>query len=192
MNKKVFCAITGILTCGVVLGLSFYAKEGLIFIKGQDKPYNHYSAVAATCEDYGIREYWTNCSGTTTIYDPGEVQIVEMGQPSAADILYIVNNYGTSDERLIAPTGHDYQNSIVTAKIGYFESKCSVCGDSNGLSSDLMLFADIDFTLAQYGAHGGKWDTNVQPTAKTMTYEVTDGNVENVGFYQKFHFSIYY
>ena len=191
MNKKVFCAITGILTCGVVLGLSLNAKKGLIFIKGQDKPYNHYSAVAATCEDYGIREYWTNCSGTTTIYDPGEVQIVEMGQPSAADILYIVNNYGTSDERLIAPTGHDYQNSIVTEKIGYFESKCSVCGDSNGLSSDLMLFADIDFTQAQYSAHGGKWDTNVQPTAKTMTYEVTDGSVENEIFLPKINFSLY-
>lgn len=86
---------------------------------------------------------------------------------------------------------HHYINSLVTEKIGYFGTICSVCEEAGGLSNEKMYFNSIDFTKCQYGAHGGRWDTNVQPTTKTMVYEVTAANTENEIFLPRINFSLY-
>ena len=88
-------------------------------------------------------------------------------------------------------TTHSLVNTVVTEKIGYFGTVCSVCEEQGELSNEKMYFNNIDFTKCQYGAHGGKWDTNVQPTTKTMTYEVTAETTENEIYLPKINFSLY-
>lgn len=194
MRKKILLlSSVGLLATGAVALLATNASSTDSFsIAGGSSSWNHYEAVAATCESYGIKEYWTDCNGNTTIEEPVGAVIVEKGQPSAADIQYIVDTYGADDERIIAKSDtHSYVNTVVTDKIGYFGTVCSVCGLAGELSSDKMEFADIDFTKATYGANGGKWGTNVQPTAKTMTYEVNSGAVEDEIFLPKINFALF-
>ena len=88
-------------------------------------------------------------------------------------------------------TVHNYVRTDVVDKIGYFGTICSVCGELGEHSDDVMGLSDVDFTINQFGAHGGKWSTNVQPTNKTMTYEVTAGHTENEIFLPKINFSLY-
>ena len=88
-------------------------------------------------------------------------------------------------------TTHSLVNTVVTEKIGYFGTVCSVCEEQGELSNEKMYFNNINFTKCQYGAHGGKWDTNVQPTTKTMTYEVTAETTENEIYLPKINFSLY-
>ena len=197
MKKKTLLfgslATTFAIGIGIVAasGIHQLNKVGLFVPVGGSTTYYHYEAVAPTCEKYGIKEYWTDCKGYTTIEEPVGAVITEMGQPSDVDIQYIVDTYGADDERIIAKAEHNFVNSVVAEKIGYFATVCSVCGEAGAQSSDKMQFADIDFTKATYGAEGGKWGTNVQPTAKTMTYEVTAGHTENEIKLPKINFSLY-
>lgn len=86
---------------------------------------------------------------------------------------------------------HNYVEVAPTDKIGYYSTTCSWCGEEGDHSDNALAFADIDFTTATYGAHGGRWGTNVQPTTKTMVYEVTEGGVENEIFLPKIDFRAY-
>ena len=133
----------------------------------------HHEAVEPSCTAEGNIEYWS-CDRCGKLFLDADGQ-----------------NECTAQDLVVPMAGHDYVNSAVTDKIGYFESKCSACELSNGLTSDLMTLADVDFTQAQYGAHGGKWGDNVQPTNKTMVFEVTDGGVENEIFLPKINFNLY-
>ena len=197
MKKKTLLfgslATTFAIGIGIVAasGIRQLNKVGLFVPVGGSTTYYHYEAVASTCEKYGIKEYWTDCKGYTTIEEPVGAVITEKGLPSDADIQYIVDTYGADDERIIAKAEHNFVNSVVAEKIGYFATVCSVCGEAGAQSSDKMQFADIDFTKATYGAEGGKWGTNVQPTAKTMTYEVTAGHTENEIKLPKINFNLY-
>lgn len=192
MRKKfIALSLIGAIATGAAFTIALANKNRFIAVSGSSNAYNHYEAVAATCTAYGIKEYWTDCRGDTTTTQPTGVTFIEKGQPTAEDIQFIIDNYGTNDERLVAPIPHSYVNSVVTDKIGYFGTVCEHCGVAGGLSNDVMQLADIDFTLAVYGANGGKWGTNVQPTAKTMTYEVTAGHEENEIFLPKINFSLY-
>lgn len=192
MRKKIILfPLIGLMVTGTAFGLALANKNKLSFVSGVSTSYNHYEAVAATCTSYGIKEYWTDCRGDTVIEQPEGVTFIEKGQPSAADIQYIIDTYGATDPRIIAPIPHSYVNSVVTDKIGYFGTVCEHCGVAGEASSDIMQLADIDFTLATYGANGGKWGTNVQPTAKTMTYEVVSGGTEEEIFLPKINFSLY-
>ena len=69
-------------------------------------------------------------------------------------------------------TNHNYV--ISTETIGV--KVCSNCGEVVDYHTS---FDEIDFTVATYGAEGGRWATFVQPTEKTMTYEITAGGAEN-------------
>lgn len=192
MRKKIILlSLASLVATGTALAFIIGNKTAFSLVKGDPIAYNHYEAVAATCTAYGIKEYWTDCRGNTTIVQPEGVSFIEKGQPSASDIQYIIDTYGNSDERLISPIPHNYVNSVVTDRIGYFATACEHCGVAGSPSNEVMQLADIDFTLATYGANGGKWATNVQPTAKTMTYEVTDGHVENEIFLPKINFNLY-
>ena len=192
MRKKfIALSLIGAMATGAAFTIALANKNRFIAVSGSSNVYNHYEAVAATCTAYGIKEYWTDCRGDTTTTQPTGVTFIEKGQPTAEDIQFIIDNYGTNDERLVAPIPHSYVNSVVTDKIGYFGTVCEHCGVAGGLSNDVMQLADIDFTLAVYGANGGRWGTNVQPTAKTMTYEVTAGHEENEFFLPKINFSLY-
>ena len=86
---------------------------------------------------------------------------------------------------------HSYTDVVPVDKIGYYNTVCSLCGEPGEPSDKTMSFADVDFTKSTFGAYGGKWGTNVQPTAKTMTYEITEGHAENEIHLPKINFSAY-
>ena len=79
---------------------------------------------------------------------------------------------------------HNY--TISSDKIG--AEVCSICGDQRNYKTNI---SDIDFTVAQYGAQGGRWETNVQPTEKTMMFEVTEGDTENTISLPKINFKAF-
>ena len=86
---------------------------------------------------------------------------------------------------------HLYKDTLLTDKIGYFGTVCKICGEAGPLSDNLMRYADIDFTIAQYGAQGGKWSTFVQPTEKTMTFEDIAEETEEAISLPKINFGLY-
>jgi len=192
MQKKyLLLSLTSVVAAGAVFALSISNSAPFLSIANTGTQWNHYEAVSATCDKYGIKEYWTDCKGNTTIVEPIEGQMIENGQPSAEDIQYIVDTYGAGDERIVAKVAHNFVDTVVASKIGYFGTACSVCGEAGELSANVMQFADIDFTKATYGAQGGKWGDNVQPTAKGMVFEVNEGSVEEEIKLPKINFSLY-
>ena len=92
---------------------------------------------------------------------------------------------------LASPCTHNFVNTASSEKIGYYDTVCSICGEIGDSSEDIMGFDDVDFTIYQYGAQGGKWGTYVQPTAKTMVFEVTAASTENEIKLPKINFSLY-
>lgn len=58
--------------------------------------WRHYSAVNAGLGRKGIKEYWTDCAGHTTITDPG-VTATDFGAPDQN----FINRLGKDDERLV-------------------------------------------------------------------------------------------
>ena len=192
MQKKyLLLSLTSIVAAGAVFALSISNSVPFLSTASTGTQWNHYEAVSATCDKYGIKEYWTDCKGNTTIVEPIEGQMIEKGQPSAEDIQYIVDTYGAGDERIVAKVAHNFVDTVVASKIGYFGTACSVCGEAGELSANVMQFADIDFTKATYGAQGGKWGDNVQPTAKGMVFEVNEGSVEEEIKLPKINFGLY-
>ena len=103
---------------------------------------------------------------------------VAEGNKSFSLFMIADDAYRTITAELIALNESDacsHNYSASTDKLGV--EVCSFCGDERDYKNNL---SDIDFTQTTYGARGGRWDTSVQPTAKTMKYEVTAGNTENV------------
>ena len=148
MKKKILIAsLAALLPLGTAFAIA--ASNGVAFssVRGLGDPYYHYEAVAATCASYGIKEYWTNCKGDTTIVEPTGVDFIEKGQPSAAEIQYIVDTYGASDERIIAKS--DVHGSGVESADCLGKEVCSVCGETLG-----SVVPTIDFsTNGIYGMY---------------------------------------
>ena len=148
MKKKILIiSLAALLPLGTAFAIA--ASNGVAFssVRGLGDPYYHYEAVAATCASYGIKEYWTNCKGDTTIVEPTGVDFIEKGQPSAAEIQYIVDTYGASDERIIAKS--DVHGSGVESADCLGKEICSVCGETLG-----SIVPTIDFsTNGIYGMY---------------------------------------
>lgn len=107
MRKKiVFLSLVSTLTLAAGVAVAFQTRASSYSVKGTSGTYYHYEAVEADCSHYGIKEYWTNCKGDTTISEPTGVSIVEMGQPTQDEILAIIDAYGVSDERIIDKNDH--------------------------------------------------------------------------------------
>ena len=140
MKKKfLIISLATLLPLGTAFAIAVSNGVAFSSVRGLGDPYYHYEAVAATCASYGIKEYWTNCKGDTTIVEPTGVDFIEKGQPSAAEIQYIVDTYGASDERIIAKS--DVHGSGVESADCLGKEVCSVCGETLG-----SVVPTIDFT----------------------------------------------
>ena len=147
MQKKyLLLSLTSIVAAGAVFALSISNSVPFLSTASTGTQWNHYEAVSATCDKYGIKEYWTDCKGNTTIVEPIEGQMIEKGQPSAEDIQYIVDTYGAGDERIIAKS--DVHGSGVESADCLGKEVCSVCGETLG-----GVDPTIDFTSNLYGAY---------------------------------------
>ena len=146
-KKMLIIPLAAFLSMGTAFAIAASRGVTLSSVKGLGDPYYHYEAVAATCASYGIKEYWTNCKGDTTIVEPIGVDIVEKGQPSAAEIQFIVDTYGASDERIIAKS--DVHGSGVESADCLGKEVCSICGATLG-----GIVPTIDFsTNGIYGMY---------------------------------------
>ena len=110
--------------------------------------------------------------------------------------LFMISDYGYQTvtiglSALAGPCVHHFVNVIPTDKIGYYDTICELCGKKGEPSEEAVTYDEIDFTQLTYGAHGGRWGTNVQPTEKTMVYEITAGHAENEVFLPKINFSAF-
>jgi hypothetical protein len=200
MQKKylLLSLTTSVAAAGAAFALSISNSASFLSTASTGTQWNHYEAVSATCDKYGIKEYWTDCKGNTTIIEPIEGQMIEKGQPSAEDIQYIVDTYGVGDERIVAKVAHNFVDTVVASKIGYFGTACSVCGEAGELSANVMQFADIDFTKATYGAQGGAWGSDFPVTGsgvfkaeKWLKYEITAANAEEQFYFPKINFALF-
>ena len=142
-----FIPLAALLSMGTTFAIVASKGTTLFAVRGTGDPYYHYEAVAATCASYGIKEYWTNCKGDTTIVEPLGVDIIERGQPSASDIQHIIDTYGAGDERIIAKS--DVHGSGVESADCLGKEVCSVCGETLG-----GIVPTIDFsTNGIYGMY---------------------------------------
>lgn len=142
-----FIPLAALLSMSTTFAIVASKGATLFSVRGTGDPYYHYEAVAATCASYGIKEYWTNCKGDTTIVEPLGVDIIERGQPSAADIQHIIDTYGAGDERIIAKS--DVHGAGVESADCLGKEVCSVCGETLG-----GIVPTIDFlTNGIYGMY---------------------------------------
>lgn len=146
-KKMLFIPLAALLSMGTTFAIVASKGTTLFSVRGTGDPYYHYEAVAATCASYGIKEYWTNCKGDTTIVEPLGVDIIERGQPSASDIQHIIDTYGAGDERIIAKS--DVHGAGVESADCLGKEVCSVCGETLG-----GIVPTIDFsTNGIYGMY---------------------------------------
>jgi len=100
MNKKRFlCLSLGVVALtAIVAGVSASSLcNGEFFKLEANDTWYHYSAVDATYQTRGIKEYWTNCNGTTQLTAPSGT-IVERGQPSVR----FIDSLAANDDRLVS------------------------------------------------------------------------------------------
>ena len=132
-------------------------------------------SVSLTCAD-GVNQ-------NLTITDP---EIIN-GDKSFSLFMIADDSYRAITAELIILQDSCTHNYVVSdEKIG--AEVCTICGDQRNYKTDIN---DIDFTVLQYGARGGRWDTYVQPTAKTMKFEVTQGDTENIISLPKINFKAF-
>ena len=110
--------------------------------------------------------------------------------------LFMISDYGYQTVTiglsvLAGPCVHHFVNVNPTNKIGYYDTVCELCGKKGEPSEEAVTYDEIDFTQLTYCAYGGRWGTNVQPTEKTMVYEITAGHAENEIFLPKIDFSAF-
>ena len=128
MRKKfILLPLTGLMATGTAFGFIVANGRNLAFANGASTTYYHYEAVEATCVSYGIKEYWTDCRGDTVIEKPEGAAIIEKGQPSAADIQFIIDTYGASDERIIAKS--DTHGALKADPNCLGRQLCTLCGE---------------------------------------------------------------
>ena len=100
MKKKIIFGATFLTTAFVVAAVAATAHEGFVkFGKSADNAeWHHYSAVAATLDSKGIKEYWVSCESHAHQFTaPSSTNIVEMGTPSQK----FIDSLDSDDDRLI-------------------------------------------------------------------------------------------
>ena len=148
-NKKrivlVLSAVSTMVLAGVAAVIATKSKSSISSRAGDGTGWRHYSAVAPTCASFGIKEYWTDCNGNTTIEDPHQ-EATEY-TTSQEDIARIISAYGESDERILAKS--DTHGAYEADPNCLGKEVCSVCHeDARG------VVPSIDFqTNGIYGMY---------------------------------------
>lgn len=102
MNKrKTILVALSVCASAAVTGVLFSKNKPNSFLAGDESvEWRHYTAVDPTVDEYGAKEYWTNCNGTTTLEKPVLGTFTESGP---ADVAHI-KSVSMTDERLVAPS----------------------------------------------------------------------------------------
>ena len=95
----------------ISFGVTF-GSSSLSVLAAGGQVYYHYAGREADFSTYGIKEYWTNCSGITTIEEPTDIaKIYEFSQKGIA-----VPELTKDDFRYIAPETADATSNIPTSE----------------------------------------------------------------------------
>lgn len=113
--KKKYAILTTLVAAGLVAftGIVVGNKSNKFFDlnafdSGKQNGWRHYSSVSGDhCLTNGMKEYWTDCNGTTTISDP-KVDAVDYAS-TRDDVDRIVSGFGEDDERIVKK-GHNFVN----------------------------------------------------------------------------------
>lgn len=121
----VLSAVSTMVLAGVAAVIATKSKSSISSRAGNGAGWRHYSAVAPTCASFGIKEYWTDCNGNTTIEDPHQ-EATEY-TTSEEDIARIISVYGESDERILAKS--DTHGAYEADPNCLGKQLCSLCGE---------------------------------------------------------------
>ena len=139
-NKNKFLVMGAVIGTTALMVGSVFVSQDPFFKKtaGTDGDWNHYSAVAATLDSKGIKEYWVNCNTHEHQFTaPASGTIVDQGAPDQA----FINSLASNDDRLVDRylKGFDFDDGVnpyITIKSG-FETLQVVDGEGVGGSKAL-------------------------------------------------------
>lgn len=122
-NKKIFisASLLVLLATGFIAGQNNNALLGSAL--EDTSIWNHYTAVDATLDSNGVREYWVNCTTHEHVFEKPAVEdsrIVDKGAPSAS----FISSLAANDDRLIerytkAITFEDGLNKYISIYDGF-------------------------------------------------------------------------
>ena len=167
--------------------------------------WNHYTAVNATLESSGVKEYWVNCTTHEHVFTKPDVdasRIVEKGAPTAD----FVKTLSASDDRYVARylrgfNFDDGNNPYITIADRFSEltivngegidgskalkASCTVGGDAHLKISKQwldLIFADENVASLQFSAKGSHVTNNFRH--KNVDASYVNGNGDIVSTYE--------
>ena len=185
MNKRKIIFGTAFLTAALAVGVAAATATGslLKFARSEDNAlWRHYSAVPATLDSKGIKEYWVSClTNEHQFTAPSSSNIQDMGAPSQQFIDSLANN----DDRLVAKTWqvisfeNDSDINLVSSIRNGFNSKevIDTVGATDGTHALKLTWKDGtgDFMIAKSYLDKAFADPNV--TAVKFDAKATDASV---------------
>ena len=185
MNKKKIIFGTAFLTAVLAVSVAAATATGglLKFARSEDNAlWRHYSAVPATLDSKGIKEYWVSClTNEHQFTAPSSSNIQDMGAPSQQFIDSLANN----DDRLVAKTWqvisfeNDSDINLISSLRNGFNTKTVVdtAGATDGTHALKLTWKDGtgEFMVAKSYLDKAFADPNV--TAVKFDAKATDASV---------------
>lgn len=206
-NKKTKLFVIGSISLGVLAATAVVNFGGLrpltLTNAADDSVWHHYSAVSATLDDNGIKEYWVNCTTHEHVFEaPVSDNIVDKGAPSAD----FINSLDVNDDRLVARylrgfNFDDGNNPYISIydRFGSLEvvdgegidgtkalkASCTVGGDSHlKISKEYLdlVFSDPRVASLQFSAKGSHASNNFRH--KSVDTQYVNGNTDIYSTYE--------
>ena len=172
MKKKIIFG-TSVLVASLAIGVAAFTAQNRFvrFGKSTDNAeWHHYSAVPATLDSRGIKEYWVSCESHDHQFTaPSSTNIVDMGTPSQA----FINALADDDDRLIEQYKriYDFSDGVLPSFITANTNVSSIIvGNSLSASNKTV---EVTISSNDYGVNIGK---------EYMDAAFADPNVEAVAF----------
>ena len=127
-KKLLLGSCVGVASLMLAVAVAANSNGGNLFKTTATDSWRHYSAVASSSSNNGLREYWTNCNGTTTLANPGVEAIDYAGD--AALVSSIVSEYGAQDARI---TPRSEQFISASSSINLINALC-ISGTEDSIS----------------------------------------------------------
>ena len=206
-NKKTKLFVFGSISLGVLAATAVVNFGGLkpltLTNAADDSVWHHYSAVSATFDQKGIKEYWVNCTTHEHVFEaPVSDNIVDKGAPTSA----FINSLDVNDDRLVARylRGFNFDDGVnpyitivdrfssLTVVDGEgldgtkaLKASCTTGGDAHLKISKQyldLIFADSRVASLQFSAKGTTATNNFRH--KQVDAQYVNGNNDIISCYE--------
>lgn len=168
-NKKAFTVTSLLATLMIgILASGSFSSSDILHIKA-DTVWRHYVGLDPTYSEIGAHEYWTDCAGTTLLYNPGGT-IVEAG---TLDMEYAESLPWSDDRKLdVLTRTYDFEDGVVPHHFKKGPKVTSfTINDTEGVNGSKCLQVNISGSDYFFGL-----------TDVWLEYAFSDSSIEAVAF----------